>query len=114
MRRKTWGGLCPSGPCGSSLVVFGSGSWTLLSEGVHTQGTLTPADVAALSQAVRVTRLGSATGTADCAADHDGTSVAYAWTSADVTGSASSCDHPIDPRDPLVVVLERLAATIVR
>ena len=112
VRRKTWGGMCATGPCGSSLVIFGTGSWVLLAGGAQTQGTLPQADLVALSQAVRATRLDSATGAADCAADHDGTSVAYTWTSGGVTRSASSCHHPIDRADPLAVELERLATTI--
>ena len=54
-----------------------------------------------------------ATGTPDCAADHDGTSVAYSWTLGGVTRSASSCDHPINRSDSLAIQLERVADTVI-
>lgn len=112
IRRKTWGGLCPGGPCGSSLVVTASGAWVLSSESATRTDTLPRAGVAALALAARSSHLDAATGTPDCAANHDGTSVAYSWTIDGVTRSASSCDHPIDRSDPLAVQVERVARSI--
>ncbi|WP_235508706.1 hypothetical protein [Terrabacter sp. Root85] len=112
IRRKTWGGLCPGGPCGSSLVVTASGAWVLSSEGATRTGTLPWARVVALALAARSSHLDTATGTPDCAANHDGTSVAYSWTIDGVTRSASSCDHPIDRSDPLAVQVEEVARSI--
>jgi hypothetical protein len=51
-------------------------------------------------------------GVPDCAANHDGTSVAYEWTSGGSGGSASSCTHPIDPLDSLPVGVDSVARAV--
>ena len=104
--------MCAGGPCGSTFLVTADAHWVFRSEGKITTGTLTRQQVITLSTAVRGTRLGQATGVPDCAADHDGTSVAYAWTYAGVSGSASSCKHPIDLTDSLPIEVERVADSV--
>jgi hypothetical protein len=61
---------------------------------------------------VRVTQLHRATGTPDCAANHDGVSVVYEWTFAGTAGFASSCEHPINPTDSLAIEVERVVRSI--
>lgn len=112
VQRRTWGGMCAGGPCGSTLMVFASGQWVLSSEGKITTGTLPREQVVALTVAVRTTQLHRATGNTDCAAAHDGMSVAYTWTVAGTSGTASSCEHPINPNDPLTIEVERVAQDI--
>jgi hypothetical protein len=112
VQRRTWGGLRAGGPCGSTLTVTASGRWVLSSEGTTTTGTLSREQVIALTRAVRVTQLHRATGAPDCAAEHDGVSVAYEWTFAGVSGSASSCEHPINGNDSLPIEVERVAQAI--
>lgn len=55
---------------------------------------------------------GLCAGTPDCAANRYGVSVAYEWTFAGRSGSASSCEHPISPNDSLVVEIERVVRSI--
>lgn len=113
LRRHTWGGMCAGGACSTSLDINWTGAWTYVDNGVTRTGTLTQDQMVALAKAAAVTRLDKATGTPDCAADHDGTSVAYSWTLGGVTRSASSCDHPIDRSDSLAIQLERVADTVI-
>ncbi len=103
----------PKGACGNTLVVTASGSWVLLAQGKSTNGTLSHAQLADLVSAVRATQLDRATGVPDCAANRDGTSVAYVWILAGVRGSASSCEHPIDLDDPLTVEIEKVAHAVI-
>ena len=112
VERRTWGGMCPGGPCQATLLVVGDGRWSLVTQAVRTSGILRQDEVAALARAVIVTRLDQTTGTPDCAADHDGTSVSYTWTVAGRRLSTSSCDHPIPRSDPFVIEVERLAARL--
>ncbi len=113
VERRTWGGMCAGGPCGSTFVVTANGSWVFTSDGRTTTGTLSGQRVVALTNAVRVTQLQRATGVPDCAADHDGTSVAYAWSYAGMSGSASSCKHPIDANDSLPIEVERVVQSVI-
>ncbi len=112
--RHTWGGLCASGPCASDLVVEEDGDWTYSSsESDDASGTLSDAELEALRDAVASTGIGTESATATgCAADSDGTSVRYAWTSDDGSGAASSCETVIDEADSLVRYLEELAASV--
>jgi hypothetical protein len=112
VQRREWGGLCAHGPCGSTLTVTASGRWVLDSEGTITTGTLSRQQVIALTMAVRVTQLHRATGAPTCAADYDGVSVAYEWTFGGISGSASSCEHPINGNDSLPIEVERVAQAI--
>jgi len=112
VERRTWGGMCAGGPCGTTFMATADGHWVFTSDGRTTTGTLSRTQVVALTNAVRVTQLQRATGVPDCAADHDGTSVAYAWTYAGVSGSASSCKHPINPNDSLPIEVERAARSV--
>lgn len=112
VERRTWGGMCAAGPCGTLLVIPASGAWVLHSDGKITQGALSRQQVEVLVRSARVTQLHLAAGTSDCAANHDGTSVGYAWTVGGVTRSMTSCEHPINPSDPLVVELQRIADAI--
>jgi hypothetical protein len=66
----------------------------------------------ALTRATRVTLLDRATGTPDCEADRDGTSLAYTWTVNGVRRSVSSCQHPITHNDSLAVEIERVVHAI--
>src|SRR6478609_5775662 len=68
VQRRTWGGMCPGGPCETLLVVGASGAWTYRAQGKITTGSLTRAQVIALANAVAVTQLPNATGKPDCAA----------------------------------------------
>jgi len=104
--------MCAGGPCGTTFMATADGHWVFTSDGRTTTGTLSRTQVVALTNAVRVTQLQRATGVPDCAADHDGTSVAYAWTYAGVSGSASSCKHPINPNDSLPIEVERAARSV--
>lgn len=113
VQRRTWGGLCPGGPCGTLLLVDAKGTWIYRANGKITNGTLTHAQVVALANAVAVTQLDKATGTPDCAADHDGTSVGYAWTFAGTHRSVTSCEHPINRVDDLVIEMDRVARAVV-
>lgn len=112
VQRRTWGGMCAGGPCETLLLVDGKGTWIYRADGKATSGTLTRAQVVALSNAAAVTQLPNATGTPDCAANHDGTSVGYAWTFAGMHRSVSSCEHPINRVDDLVIELDRVAKAI--
>ena len=112
VQRRTWGGMCPAGSCGTLFVVGASGAWTWRADGKITQGTLSRAQFEGLVSAARVTLLDRATSAADCAANHDGTSVGYAWTMGGVTKSMSSCDHPIHHRDSLVVAVDGITDLI--
>ena len=112
VERRTWGGMCAGGPCESTFLVTADGHWVLRSEGRTTTGTLSRDRVVALTTAVRVTQLQRATGVPDCAANHDGTSVAYEWTIGGTSGSASSCKHPINPNDSLPVEVDRVARAV--
>ena len=112
VERRAWGGMCPSGPCGTLLVVGASGAWTWRADGKITQGMLSRAQVEDIVRAARVTLLDKATGTPDCAANHDGTSVGYAWTMGGVTKSVSSCDHPVNHRDSLAAAVDLIAGTL--
>lgn len=121
VQRRTWGGMCAGGPCGSTLTVTADGTWVYVSEGKRTTGTLSRQQVVNLFYAVRVTQTwathprashGLAAAKQACAADHDGTSAAYAWTLGGVSTSVSSCDgHPI-PFDDAAVEMERIAEAI--
>ncbi|WP_323098576.1 hypothetical protein [Intrasporangium sp. YIM S08009] len=113
VERRTWGGMCAGGPCGSTFVATADGHWVLSSNGRTTTGTLSRQQVIALTMAVRVTQLQRATGVPDCAANRDGTSVAYAWTYAGTSGSASSCKHPINLNDSLPIEVERVAQSVI-
>ena len=112
VQRRTWGGMCPGGPCETQLLVDGKGTWIYRADGKIQNGRLSHAQVVALANAVAVTQLDKATGKTDCAANHDGTSVGYAWTFAGVTRSVSSCKHPISPLDDLPVEMGRVARAI--
>jgi hypothetical protein len=108
--RHTWGGLCPEGPCTTTLEVSGDGRWTW-DDGVGREGgRLGDAQLSRLRRAVAATGLGAPTGAAPgCAADSDGTSVRYGWAATDGWGTASSCEVLVDPADPLVRALDGLA-----
>ena len=112
VQRRTWGGMCAGGPCETLLLVYASGAWVYRADGNTQSGKLAHAQVMALANAVAVTQLEKATGKPDCAANHDGTSVGYAWTFAGVTRSVTSCKHPINPLDDLPVEMERVAKAI--
>ena len=112
VERRTWGGLCPGGPCGTLLVIGASGAWTWRAKGKITHGTLSRSQVEGLVRAARATLLDRATGAADCAANHDGTSVGYAWTMGGATKSVSSCDHPINHHDSLAAAVDRIADAV--
>ncbi|MEW1954427.1 hypothetical protein [Terrabacter sp. NPDC080008] len=118
VERRTWGGMCASGPCESRLTVVADGTWVLVVNGKRTTGTLAHQQVVALTYDLRVTQARVdqarkahvlATGKADCAADHDGTSASYTWTMRGRSESVSSCDQrPM----PAPVELDRIADSI--
>ncbi|HET9633204.1 MAG TPA: hypothetical protein VFP73_12435 [Terrabacter sp.] len=112
VQRRTWGGMCPGGPCETLLLVDARGTWVYRANGKSTKGTLTRAQVVALANAAAVTQLDKATGKPDCAANHDGTSVGYAWTFAGRHRSVTSCEHPINRIDDLVIEMDRVAKAI--
>ncbi|WP_141401411.1 hypothetical protein [Ornithinimicrobium cerasi] len=108
--RHTWGGMCPQGPCASTLEVAVDGRWTWEDGSGREQGRLGRAQLARLHRAVATTDLGGETEEAPrCDADADGTSEHYGWATADLWLSASSCEERIDQRDPLVRALADLA-----
>lgn len=121
--RHTWGGLCPEGPCHSTLTVSADGGWTWSDEATETQGLVSPREVDRLREAILSSALpptgvaGTATArerpgseTVACEADADGRSVRYGWESHGQGWlTVDSCEQPLDPRDPLVVHLEELA-----
>lgn len=121
VERRTWGGMCASGPCESTFTVVADGTWVMVVNGTRTTGTFTHKQVMALSYDLRVTQALlehvratqlSTDSTAHCAADHDGTSVAYAWTIAGATRSISSCDGRPLPFDDVAVAMDRLADSV--
>jgi hypothetical protein len=112
LRRHTWGGMCAGGACSTSLDIYWTGAWTYVDNGITRTGTLTQNQMVALARAAAATRLDRASGTPVCAANHDGTSVEYAWSLPGTSRSASSCDRPIDHGDPLAVELERVAESV--
>ena len=113
LERHTWGGLCPEGPCGSTLTVGPDGAWTLTTEGGDDSGRLEEDELAALVEAAVGSRLSAAPQTTRCEADADGTSVRYVWTVRGAQSVASSCEVAFDEDDPLVEAAERLAANLV-
>lgn len=102
--------MCPEGPCTSDFAIASDGSWTLETEATSATGTLPPEDVAALAAAARSTSLEQATGEVSCAADADGTSVEYTWLYGETEHRVSSCEHPFDSGDVLVVAVEDILA----
>ncbi|MFB9731727.1 hypothetical protein [Ornithinimicrobium kibberense] len=112
VERRTWGGMCAEGPCGSLLVVTGD-QWEFTDQTGEWSGVLSRRRVAALESATATTRLAELTEPARrCEADVDGTSVRYAWVQDGRRTEVSSCDVRIPASDPLVVVLDRLAEDV--
>ncbi|WP_344066448.1 hypothetical protein [Terrabacter lapilli] len=121
VERRTWGGMCAGGACGSMLTVVADGTWVQVVQGKRTTGTLTRKQVVDLMYNVMVTQgrvdharkaQHPATGKADCAADHDGTSMAYAWTLAGRSDAVSSCDPRRMPVDDVAFEMEEIADSI--
>lgn len=110
VERHTWGGMCASGPCGSTWLLESDGEWTLRTEADSDTGRLSGREVDALYRAAERTDLESALPTTSCEADADGTSMRYVWTVRGQTTTASSCEVEFDPSDPLVETLEELLA----
>lgn len=110
--RQTSGGLCRAdAPCGDTLIVQTDGSWELVSFEVHRTGVL-PADrLAALAEAVERTGLADAPAfTGTCPIAYDGQEVTYRWRAAGGEAKVGSCEREVDPADPLVSMLDELAA----
>jgi hypothetical protein len=107
--RSYVGGLCADGPCSSSFVVRGDGTWVATDTDVIVdRGSVPTAILNDLATATATTALLSApefTGT--CPTAFDGVEVTYAWTSPEgVTHELSACDRAVPPDDPLVVALD--------
>ncbi|AXH97376.1 hypothetical protein [Ornithinimicrobium avium] len=113
VERSTWGGMCAEGPCRSELVVEGDGRWRYEEHDGEDEGQLTVDELDRLLEAVTRTRLSQTRSPSTrCAADSDGTSVAYSWTIEDEKHRVDSCEVSIDTEDPLVQELESLAHRI--
>lgn len=121
VERRTWGGMCASGPCESTFTVVADGTWVLVVNGKRSTGTVTRKQVVDLLNNLKVTQARvdqarkarvPATGKADCAADRDGTSVAYSWTFAGMSESVSSCRQRPTPVDDLALDLDRIADSV--
>lgn len=116
-QRHTWGGLCPEGPCVSTLTVDADGSWSWSDEATATHGTLGPRELDRLREAVASSGLRASAGPpaqdVRCDADADGRSVSYGWASPDEGWQVvDSCRQVLDARDPLVTRLEQLAGRL--
>lgn len=113
-QRHTWGGMCAGGACRSTLTVAADGRWTWEDETGSHEGRLGPRVLEEVRAAVATTQLGAATTDAGvrCEADFDGRSVKVAWAGPGGWTEASSCEVRVDDADPLVVVLEDLAAGV--
>ena len=122
--RQTWGGLCPEGPCRSTLTVSDDGRWRWNDEATDTQGLVGPREVDRLREAIVESALSPATAGAPgrehvpstavrCDAHADGRSVRYGWAAPGAGWQVvDSCEQAIDPDDPLVVHLEELAGRL--
>lgn len=118
---QTWGGLCPEGPCRSTLTVRDDGSWSWTDETTDTQGLVSPREVDRLREAIVDSAFSPGTASAvgqdqaassavRCDAHADGRSVRYGWAApGEGWQIVDSCEQAVDPDDPLVAHLEDLA-----
>lgn len=91
----------------------GDGAWRLHTEDGTSEGRLADAELEKVLEAVESTGLGSPAEVATaCAADSDGTSVSYSWTTHGQQHEVDSCETVIATSDPLVQVLDQLAARL--
>ncbi|WP_134774110.1 hypothetical protein [Ornithinimicrobium flavum] len=105
--------MCADGPCRAELVVGGDGGWRLDTQDGASEGRLTDAELDQVLDAVETTGLASASEVATvCAADSDGTSFSYSWTADGEQHEVDSCETVIPTSDPLVQVLDQLAARL--
>lgn len=119
-QRHTWGGLCPEGPCRSTLTIGEDGAWTWSDEAADSRGVVSPREVDLLREAIVSSTLAQDSTAAPhatlpepaarCEADADGRSVRYGWAEPGLGWQlVDSCERALDPRDPLVAHLEELA-----
>lgn len=116
--RGTYHGACqPSTTtvCSEDFLVTDAGHWLITRDGarVVASGTLPDADLDRLDAALGSTALGDLTSTGGvCASDSGGTDTRYGWLTQE-TGqwtTVTSCGSTIPSSDPLVQVLDELAA----
>lgn len=107
--RAMTGGLCPDGPCNEELVLHDDGlwRWTDNSTGKSNVGLLSSRELAEVADAVAETRITEGPPFEDiCPIAYDGMEVTYGVPE----GSVSNCDLLVDASDPLVEILDDLAA----
>jgi hypothetical protein len=101
---ETRGGLCPEGPCGTTLVVERDGRARVAARPPNDLGSVPPLRLAALDLAIRAAdfaelRRHPFTGT--CPTAYDGPEVVYTFGAPGGAERVASCEVAIDPAAPL-------------
>ena len=102
------GGMCPDGACGTSLVVTADGGWvrTGIARQQDDSGTLTPAQLQTVEDAVASTTLGDAAKfDGVCPTSYDGQETVVYWRVDGDLHTAASCTVEFPPTDPLIRAL---------
>jgi hypothetical protein len=101
---ETRGGLCPDGPCGSTVVVERNGRIRLAAKPPNDLGTADAARLAAVEAAIAATdfdELRSHPFTGTCPTAYDGQEVVLSFATPGGIEVVASCEVAIDPHDPL-------------
>lgn len=108
------GGLCPVDTCRDDLRVLSDGTWTWDGgTGRSADGELSDAELDALTDAISGTRLEDAPEFTDtCPIAFDGLEYTYLWVIDGTEHRVSSCEVVVDPEEPLVAILDRLARRV--
>lgn len=105
--------MCPVDTCRDDLRVLSDGTWTWDGGTDRSAaGELSDAELDALTDAIAGTRLEDAPEFTDtCPIAYDGLEYTYLWVIEGTEHRVSSCEVVVDPEEPLVAILDGLAAT---
>jgi len=96
---ETRGGMCPAGPCGTTLVLERDGRVHLAAKPPNDLGTVPPPTLAALDAAIRSTdfaALKSHPFTGQCPTDFDGQETVYAFGAPGGVQTVATCEVAVD------------------
>jgi hypothetical protein len=111
----TRGGLCPDGPCGSTVAIEHDGRLHEVAPKAIEVGTIAPERIAALAAAIDATDFAALRRnrfTGECPVNFDGQESIYQFATPDGVERIASCETQVDESHPLfLAVRDALAAT---
>ena len=105
---QTRGGMCPGGPCGTTLVLERDGRVHLAAKPPNDLGIVPPATLAALDAAIRTTdfvALKSHPFIGQCPTDFDGQETVYEFGAPGGIETIATCEVAVDFGSPLFVAV---------